>query len=226
MSSSVRRLSEPDDFSVIRQAHREWINTVDAVRDPMMVHDEAGRIVRTNRAYAARAGMSFHELIGRKYWECFPLRAGPLGGSMQACDSDREFTLDSGEIFVSQACAVADGGRKLVLHIFDDVTREREAEQRIRTLNQFYATLSAVNHAVVHCKTRDELCARIPLICTEIGMWRGAWVGFVDAHTQRIVPETWSSSMAPYIGKMVVSVDPAVPEGQGPTSNAIRTGTP
>lgn len=224
--SSMRRFAEPDDFSVIRQAHRDWINTADAVRDPMMVHDEAGRIVRTNRAYAARAGMTFQQLIGRPYWECFPRRAGPLGDSMQACEVDQEFTLESGEIFVSRACAVADGGRRLVLHLFDDVTRERAAEQRIRTLNQIYATLSAVNHALVHCKTREELCARIPAICTEIGMWRGAWVGFADPQTKRIAPAAWSPSMEPYIGRMLVSVDPMVPEGQGPTSNAIRTGTP
>src|ERR1041384_3446049 len=67
----------------IGRAHQEWINTVDAVRDPMMVHDAEGCILRANRAYAERAGMTYQKLIGRRYTECFPRQSGgvprPLG---------------------------------------------------------------------------------------------------------------------------------------------------
>jgi putative nucleotidyltransferase with HDIG domain len=211
---------------VSRNAHRNWIETVDALRDPLVVHDAEDRIVRVNRAYAERAGMDFPELIGRRYLECFPKRA-----SRSLCapgpDGREEFTLDSGEVFICRVFPVSHGaGAGHELCLFEDVTERRAAEDRIRSLNVLYATLSAVNRAMVDSRSRRQIAERIALITTEKGIWHGAWVGFVDAPTGRIVPEAWSASMAPHIRNMTVSVDPGVPEGQGPTGHAVRTGTP
>lgn len=210
----------------IQGAHQQWIDTVDAVRDPLMVHDAEGRIVRANRAYAERAGTDYKGMIGRPYWECFPKRAEtlPRSGSDAA---DVEFTLESGEVFVSRRFPVTRGsGTGHILRLFENVTEQRAAGRRLHVLNTLYATLSAVNHAIVESKTQREICERIVRISTGIGLWHGAWVGFADPQTGRIVPEAWSESMAPYVGKMVVSVDPAVPEGQGPTGHAVQSGAP
>jgi PAS domain S-box-containing protein len=338
---------ERDALRVVR---REWVNTVDAVRDPMMVHDAEGRIVRANRAYAERAGMTFKELVGRRYGECFPRRANaqpPLK------DGD-EFTLDSGEVFIAQIRSMNDGDghaadsmcifedvtekrraqagieareryfRKLVegstdafvvidpkgtvlyrsgsgkrltgyerdevvgssffkllapesrdaarealgrrvreaegsgrielqllrkdgsrAHVeamgknllgdpdvggivitLHDITERKAAERRIQVLNTLYATLSSVNHAIVQSKSRQEICDRIVRISTEVGLWHGAWVGFIDKPSLRIVPAAWSESMVPYVGKLAVSVDAATAQGQGPTGSAVRNGVP
>jgi PAS domain S-box-containing protein len=217
-----------------RQAHREWISTVDALRDPMMVHDGEGRIVRVNRAYSQRAGMTYREMLGQPYWKCFPPGSGPLPDCSpaeifgdDATEREQEFALASGEIFISRVFTVARSEKeKLALHLFENVTSHRLAERRIRTLNTLYQTLSAVNHAIVHSQTRREVSERIARIATEIGVWQAAWVGFVDPATQRIVPEGWSVSMAPHVGKLNLSLDPALPEGQGPAGLALRTGEP
>lgn len=332
----------------LRAARQDWVNTVDAVRDPMLVHDDDGRVVRANRAYAERAGMTYKELIGRRYCECFP-RCTHAG---QAPTDGEEFTLDGGEVFIAHVHRMRDGGAGASMCIFEDVTEKRraqagleareryfrkliegsmdaflvvdragtivyrsesggsitgygreevigkgiadllapeslavaqeafaerlrnpavlgrielglrrkdgsradvevsaknlladpdvggivvtlheiserkQAEQRIQTLNTLYATLSAVNHAIVQSKSRQEVCERIVRISTEVGLWHGAWVGFIDKQSQRIVPAAWSESMAPYVGKLAVSVDPAIPQGQGPTGNAVRSGVP
>lgn len=221
----------------IRAAHQEWINTVDSVRDPLMVHDEKGCVLRANQAYAERAGMTFKEILRRPYWECFPKRDGPLPGfsadelfrayAGTAPARHLEFTLPEGRTFLSRVFIVApDAGRQQALHLFEDVTDQRAAEHRIRSLNTLYATLSAVNHTIVHSKSRHEISERIVRISTEISMWHGAWVGFADAATGRILPEAWSESMKPYIDRMSVSIDPNIPEGQGPTGNAVRTAVP
>jgi PAS domain-containing protein len=210
----------------IGDAHQQWLDTVDAVRDPLMVHDAEGRIVRANRAYAERAGMEYKEMIGRPYRECFPkLREGVLPAN--APEGEDEFALDSGEIFVCRSFPVTRGAAAgHVLRLFEDVTLRRTSEHRIRDLNTLYATLSAVNHAIVQSKTRHEICERIVRISTEIGPWHGAWVGFADPRTQRIVPEAWSRGMASYADKLTVSIDAALPEGQGPTGVAVRSGVP
>jgi GAF domain-containing protein len=217
-----------------RKAHHEWISTVDAVRDPMMVHDADGRIVRVNRAYAERSGMAYGELIGRPYWECFPRLGGPLPGctpaeifSDSAFTPEQEFTLETGDIYVSRLFIVARSAKEqLALHLFENVTAHRAAEHRIRTLNTLYQTLSAVNHAIVHSKSRREISERICRIATDIGLWHGAWVGFVDPATQRVVPEAWSASIASQIGTMNVNIDPALPEGRGPAGRALAAQEP
>ena len=108
----------------------------------------------------------------------------------------------------------------------NDVTERMAAERRASFLNTLYGTLSAVNHAIVQSRGREQLGERIVRLCTEIGIWHGAWIGFAEPAMQRIVPQAWSASLAPYIGKMNVSIDPAIPEGRGPTGNAVRTGVP
>jgi len=121
-----------------------------------------------------------------------------------------------------------------------DVTEQRRVElelesknailtghqERIRALNVLYAMLSGVNHAIVQSGSRAEVSRKICDLVIKSGMWRGVWIGFVDDATGRVVPEAWSESMALYIGRMVVSVDPSLPEGQGPTGTSARTGVP
>lgn len=125
----------------LRGARTEWIATVDAVRHPLMVHDAAGRIVRANRAYAEHAGMPFPELVGRRYWECFPKGEGPLEGCDPAAlppgagndGGEREFSLISGEVFVARVFGVPRAGdEKQVLHLFENVTERRRAEAALR----------------------------------------------------------------------------------------------
>jgi len=64
--------------ALIREARRSWVETVDALGDPLMVHDAQMRVVRCNGAYAERAGMKFADILGRPYWDCFPKGPGPL----------------------------------------------------------------------------------------------------------------------------------------------------
>lgn len=139
----------------LHRAHRQWVETVDAVPDPMMVHDERFCVVRANHAYAERSGLSFPELIGRPYWECFPKRAGPspecrhaiASGDTQAAP-EAEFTLETGEIFISRTFRVADAetGRKLCLHLFEDVTANRRAAEALRKSHQMLERIFETTH--------------------------------------------------------------------------------
>ena len=123
--------------AAVRKAHRHWVETFDAISDPMMVHDAELRVVRCNSAYATRAGMEFAQILGRPYWECFPKRSGPLeacrlplaAGAKDAHET--EIPLDTGEIFLARAYAIGEGSAD-VLHLFENVTARKAAEQAVK----------------------------------------------------------------------------------------------
>ena len=132
------------DREVIRRAREKWVDTVDAIAIPLMVHDTEFRIVRANKAYAALAGADFPEIIGKVYWTCFPRIGGPLPGCRSAIEAGHatgrsrahveEFALASGETFVSRVFEVhnPETNRLDSLHIFENVTEQRRAEERSR----------------------------------------------------------------------------------------------
>ncbi|MEW6689190.1 MAG: HD domain-containing phosphohydrolase [Pseudomonadota bacterium] len=139
----------------IEQAKREWIDVVDAIRDPLFIHDRDFRIVRANRAYAARAGLPFSELIGKPYWQAFPKSSGALPGCQRVVsgakhEEEEEFALPTGEIFVSRSVAVpsADATAPLFLHVMQDVTEHRIAAERklraVRRAAEYSLALAAV----------------------------------------------------------------------------------
>ncbi|MFB6259525.1 MAG: PAS domain-containing protein [Thiohalorhabdaceae bacterium] len=61
----------------VREALGHWRAVIDAIRDPIFIHDTQFRILRVNAAYAEWAGMAIDELVGRVYWEVFPHGDGP-----------------------------------------------------------------------------------------------------------------------------------------------------
>lgn len=166
----------------LQLAHRQWVDTVDAVREPMMVHDEKFRVVRANRAYAERAGMAFAALLGRPYWECFPKREGPLpacGENWKLPETSKgtqeEFALPSGETFVSRGYRMrdADSGRSLALHLFEDVTASRRDANALRKNHELLERIFDTAHFGIAYLDRDfnfiqvnrayaEICRQAP----------------------------------------------------------------
>ncbi|MGB9130930.1 MAG: PAS domain S-box protein [Thiobacillus sp.] len=122
----------------IAQAKQEWLAAVDAVPDPIFVHDGEYRILRANLAYAERAGMDVREIIGKPYWEVFPIHDGPQPGCVQALKQqsahEDEVQLPSGEVFhVRHYPILGDEGKYLYsLHVMHDITELRRSEEKLK----------------------------------------------------------------------------------------------
>jgi PAS domain S-box-containing protein len=133
------------------QSRREWMAVFDSIRDPVFVHDANYCIVRANRAYAEHAGSDIAGVLGKPYWEVFPRRSGPLPHCQIAAEDANEtlvdeFTLESGETYISRAFALRDTDRRLLyaVHVIEDVTEKRRAETRFRLLTENASDLVAV----------------------------------------------------------------------------------
>lgn len=173
-AQATMTMREPDmdtTTNLLAEARMQWVATVDAIRDPLVVHDTHGRIVRANTAYVTLAGMGFTELIGRNYWDCFPRRAGPLpgcrdGGCMAAGAPDVEFVVPTGEIYCSRTFVLHQDGPAgpCALHLFENVTQSRRDEQQLqarsRSATAHAAALSTVTSSEALFSGEVETLAR------------------------------------------------------------------
>ncbi|MDP3482494.1 MAG: PAS domain S-box protein, partial [Sulfuricella sp.] len=126
----------------VERARREWLSAMDAVQDPIFMHDREYRVIRANRAYAERASMDVRQVVGKPYWQLFPKLDGPHPGCVYALEhrqcNEEEVRLPSGEAFLCRYYPILDGeGNYLYsLHIMQDVTEKRRAEAEQRTLSE------------------------------------------------------------------------------------------
>ena len=107
-----------------------------------------------------------------------------------------------------------------------DISKARQSQQRIETLNRLYAALSACNSAIVRCKTPDDLFAEICQMVVAHGGVKMAWVGLTDAPTGRILPVASAGEGTGYLDGIEISVSADDPHGLGPTGTAVRENRP
>ena len=126
----------------VEQARRELQGAMDAVRDPIFMHNREYRIIRANRAYIERTGMDIRQVIGKPYWQLFPIHDGPPQCCFQTIEQRRsheeELNLPSGEVFFVRYYPILDseGNYLYSLHMMQDVTEQRRTEAEQRTLSE------------------------------------------------------------------------------------------
>lgn len=125
--------------SAILNTARQWQLAVDAIPDPIFLHDCEYRILRANKAYATLAGMSVQDVIGKYYWEVFPRLSGPLPGCLRTLSEHRtedKVMLEDGRTFISRNIAVYTDDRnyQFSVHALRDVTDQRIITQDVRQL--------------------------------------------------------------------------------------------
>lgn len=81
--------------------------------------------------------------------------------------------------------ARADEGGLRTFNTIQDVTAERQTQDKIRQLNRVYAVLSSINSLIVRATDRDELFRQACRILVDTGQLAKAWIGMVD---EGIVP--------------------------------------
>ena len=103
-----------------------------------------------------------------------------------------------------------------------DVTEQKQAENRIRRLNRVHAVLSGINALIVRERDRDKLLHEACRIAVEAGKFRLAWIGMVERESMRVKPAAWHGAGEDYIRAMPLGLDEAVPEGRGLAGRTVR----
>ncbi|MGB7436080.1 MAG: PAS domain S-box protein [Candidatus Acidiferrum sp.] len=164
-------------FSQLERSKKQWVEDIDAISDYIVVHDQAWKIVRTNRSLASHIGIPPVALVGEPM---HGLRHIAETGSALPCPfcqntfSPREEYIATGQgrtFIVSTSRtrgATEEEGR--TIHVLKDISDRREAERRYRELfdniqeGLFFATPEGqfldVNDAMVRMlgyESREEL---------------------------------------------------------------------
>ncbi len=103
-----------------------------------------------------------------------------------------------------------------------DISQRKAHEEKISRLSNFYASLSKINHAIVQINNEEDLFSTVCIIAANLQHLKLAWIGLPDAFSHVIVPVAVAGELQDFLTNLVISVDPDVPEGQGPTGFAYR----
>lgn len=156
----LRALDDEHSQQLIKRAHREWLAALDAIQDPIFIHDRGFRVLRSNLAYAKRAGMSVKEVVGRPYYEMFPRHDGPMSDSWDVVrhggEMESEILPGDGRVYLSRAAAVMDEEGKYAysMHIMYDITERKRLEVCLRA--------SETNYRLLFESSRDALTTIVP----------------------------------------------------------------
>lgn len=113
-----------------------------------------------------------------------------------------------------------------VLGIFWDVTERHRAQERIRSLNRMYRTISLCNQALVRSRDEVALADGMCRILVNDGGFKMAWVGLAENDASRtVVPVAAAGVAMDYLRELGLTWAENDPRG-GPVGEAIRSGQP
>lgn len=117
-----------------------------------------------------------------------------------------------------------DGEIKEVILFHEDISERKANEMRIERLTQTYAALAQTNRAARHAAYEFDLFQTVCRIAVEDGGVKMAWIGMAQPGSDLIEPIAKFGSNLDYLDDIVLSLNPNIPEGCGPSGTALREG--
>ena len=221
----------------IEQAHQEWIDALDAVDDPIFLHDAQFRVLRCNKAYQQCAGIPFGQIIGQPYYASFPKADTPLPCCLRAmgkAEETEEEVMAGEAIYRSRAFPIHDGQGEYLysVHLLENITESRRAENERKqaeiVLNHAHralAALSEVNRNLVYATDENELLQAICRAIVEQRGYRLASVGYVQYDENRSIRIMASAGHDEGYLEALQLTWAETGFGMGPSGRAVRSST-
>ncbi len=126
-------------FDQIKSVQQQWVYTFDSIGDPILVHDEGGRILRTNTRLADLLGRKSQAIFGRSVSELFSVRKEHFTTCpyCEGVSGEGDFPDPwlQGYFLASNSQFTDPSGNKLgTIHVLKDITERKKAEEKYRTL--------------------------------------------------------------------------------------------
>lgn len=161
------------------QAQQEWRAAFDAVNAPIFLYDREYRLVRANRAYVERAGMSLKDMLGKPYFEVFPKLPSPISDPPHSSPQDlasHEFVLPTGEAFISKSLPLYDEDRqyRCSLHVLEETTQVRQTQKSNRRVKLALKVVTACLREIPQAMDATQMLEAICHAMVNSGFYRVA----------------------------------------------------
>ncbi|WP_410507125.1 PAS domain S-box protein [Methanosarcina hadiensis] len=182
IENSGRRRAEKQAI----QAAKNWEHTFDAVPDLIAIIDDKYRIVRVNRAMAAKLELTPEECAGLTCYRVIhgtenPPSFCPNEKLFNAAEYTVEFFEDClGGYFSVSASPLHDPEGRFIgsVYIAHDINERKQEEHRIRRYNRILEGINQIFSNAVQAKTEEEVGEACLSVALEI---TGSQFGFINA---------------------------------------------
>jgi len=106
----------------------------------------------------------------------------------------------------------------------EELETRKNTEERLIRLTRILHLISEVNQLIVHVKDIEKLFVDVCRLLVEKGDYHMVWIGKVNKEKKSVEPLAWWGYVDGYLEKIKISIESEVPEGRGPTGEAVRSG--
>lgn len=147
-----------DTVEQLSRSKKEWQDTFDSITDMVSIHDRDFTIVKANKAFAGRLGMTPPDVIGNKCHEvmhagCSPHEKCPHVRTMSGAGHVQEDVCDpgTGETFSVSTFPfhAASGELTGSVHIARNITGQKE-QDKVLSMSERFAALGRMAAGVAH----------------------------------------------------------------------------
>ncbi len=227
---SLRREAE----EALQRSERRFRALIENSADGILLADGEGRMIYGSPGARRSLGYARGETLGwpigelahpgdREAYERMMAAAREYPGAAQPL-ALRMRHKDGSYRLLEGSCTDLLGDRSVraLVYNFRDISEREEANARARRADQMYAALSAANEAAAHLKDERELYRSICDIAVQLGGMTLASVRLHNRETGLLEVAACAGEAGSYPAQAPISVDPALPLGQGLGGRAMR----
>lgn len=171
-------------FSRVEWSRKQWVEDVDAISDFIVVHDDACRVLRLNRALSDVVGLPPTGVVGSDIGMLgllsIPRQPGCCVFCRDASASHEEFIHMSGERTYLVSTSRIRGGEheeRRTVHVLKDISERREAERRYRRERDFNRNILNNTQSMILVVDAAGLVTYANRRCLEAGYKKDALLG-------------------------------------------------
>lgn len=157
-TKDVKPKSAGELLRFVENLKRQWMSTIDALVDPLMIVSEDYKIRKANLALARMSGLDVREVVGKKCYEAFAARKSPCPGChmKQAAKTARETSFELEGIrtdrfyeVTSQPVLDAQGSTDGIVQVYRDRTEAKKLQEQLAQQDKL-ASIGMLAGGVAH----------------------------------------------------------------------------
>jgi HD-GYP domain-containing protein (c-di-GMP phosphodiesterase class II) len=161
---------DADDRIWLEPIHQQWVATLDAIRDAVLVLDAENRVLRVNKAFAELCNAGYDEILGEHISSLCPwlvTDSGDVACVIARAADNRLYRVRNTSIgprLVGKVVILEDVTEEFALEEVERSYREGSYQAFLETLESLLRALGAQDpYTVMHCQRVADLSKRIAM---------------------------------------------------------------